>query len=91
MLEVHASMANGIVKWFNTKKGYGFITSGEAERDVFVHYSSITMNGEDTFKSLNEGDEVSFTIVNGKKGLEAKNVIVIKNAMIGRGIAHKAR
>lgn len=62
----------GTVKWFNAKKGYGFITHGE--KDVFVHYSGISMDG---FKNLNEGDEVSFRIEEGKNGPQAVDVIVL--------------
>jgi CspA family cold shock protein len=64
-------MAKGTVKWFNETKGFGFITSEESG-DVFVHYSSISGNG---FKSLVEGDEVSFDTENSPKGLRAINVI----------------
>ncbi len=64
-------MNNGTVKWFNESKGYGFISSDNGD-DVFVHYSSIAGNG---FKSLIEGDSVSFEVENGPKGLKAVNVV----------------
>lgn len=64
-------MANGTVKWFNESKGFGFITS-EDGGDVFVHYSSIESNG---FKSLSEGDKVTFEVENGPKGPKAINVV----------------
>jgi CspA family cold shock protein len=63
-------MARGKVKWFNDSKGYGFIEQ-EGGEDVFVHFSSITMDG---FKSLTEGQEVEFEIEKGDKGLHAANV-----------------
>ena len=63
-------MANGVVKWFNDQKGFGFIAQ-EGGDDVFVHFSSIEGNG---FKSLAEGQQVSFEIVRGNKGLQAANV-----------------
>ncbi|MDI9476470.1 MAG: cold-shock protein [Natronincolaceae bacterium] len=63
-------MENGIVKWFNSEKGYGFI-SRENGDDVFVHYSAIDMDG---FKTLEEGQEVQFEIVEGDKGPQATNV-----------------
>ncbi|MBT8356730.1 MAG: cold-shock protein [Deltaproteobacteria bacterium] len=66
-------MANGIVKWFNERKGYGFIEQDEGP-DVFVHHSGINASG---FKSLNEGDRVSFDIEEGQKGPRAVNVTVI--------------
>jgi CspA family cold shock protein len=66
-------MANGVVKWFNDKKGYGFIEKDEGG-DVFVHYSAINMGG---YKSLNEGDRVSFEIENGDKGPAAANVVKV--------------
>jgi CspA family cold shock protein len=63
---------NGTVKWFNAEKGFGFIT-GEDGNDVFVHFSQINKDG---FKSLNEGEEVSFEVVEGEKGPQATNVEV---------------
>ncbi|GHS90363.1 hypothetical protein FACS1894204_08770 [Synergistales bacterium] len=63
-------MAQGTVKWFNESKGYGFITADEG-KDVFVHYSAIQGEG---FKTLQEGQKVSFEIVNGEKGPQAANV-----------------
>lgn len=63
-------MAQGTVKWFNESKGYGFITADEG-KDVFVHYSAILGDG---FKTLAEGQKVSFDIVNGEKGPQASNV-----------------
>jgi CspA family cold shock protein len=66
-------MANGIVKWFNDQKGYGFIEQEEGS-DVFVHHSSINAQG---FKSLNEGDRVTFDIEDGQKGPTAVNVTVV--------------
>lgn len=60
----------GTVKWFNNQKGYGFI-SDEEGNDVFVHYSGLSMEG---FKSLDEGAEVEFDVVNGAKGPQATNV-----------------
>jgi CspA family cold shock protein len=63
-------MAQGTVKWFNESKGYGFITQ-EDGTDVFAHYSEIQGNG---FKSLVEGDKVTFDVVNGDKGLKATNI-----------------
>jgi len=63
-------METGIVKWFNSSKGYGFITREKGE-DVFVHYNAITGDG---YKSLDEGDKVTFDVTQGSKGLQATNV-----------------
>ncbi|HSO19935.1 MAG TPA: cold shock domain-containing protein [Desulfosarcina sp.] len=63
-------MANGTVKWFNDKKGYGFINETEG-RDIFVHFSAIDMPG---FKTLSEGDVVMFDVEESDRGPEAKNV-----------------
>lgn len=64
-------MQNGVVKWFNAEKGYGFIQV-EGGDDVFVHYSAIQDEG---FKTLEEGQEVSFEIVEGDRGPQASNVV----------------
>ena len=69
-------MANGIVKWFSDKKGYGFIEQ-EEEGDVFVHFSAIQMEG---FKTLAEGDHVTFDIERGQRGPAAKNVVKVAAA-----------
>ena len=66
-------MATGIVKWFDDKKGYGFISRDGAE-DVFVHHTAIQMDG---FKTLKEGEKVEFDVEPGKKGEQAANVRVI--------------
>ena len=72
-------MVNGTVKWFNARKGFGFITVEGQEKDVFVHFSAINAP-EGEFKTLNDGDEVEFETSEGQKGLEAKNVVVTKKA-----------
>ena len=63
-------MKNGVVKWFNAEKGFGFI-SVEGEKDVFVHFSAIQSEG---YRCLEEGQEVQFEIVDGDKGPQAANV-----------------
>jgi CspA family cold shock protein len=72
-------MPEGTVKWFNSRKGYGFIATTEGN-DVFVHYSSISSEG---YKSLAEGDAVSFDIVQGEKGPRAENVAPVSAAKAG--------
>ena len=74
-------MVEGTVKWFNARKGYGFLTPDGAEEgennDIFVHFSNIEMEG---FKSLYENDRVTFEVAEGEKGKEAKSVVVIEHA-----------
>ncbi|HTL47515.1 MAG TPA: cold shock domain-containing protein [Verrucomicrobiae bacterium] len=65
-------MPQGTVKWFDNKKGYGFITPQGSGKDVFVHHTAIQGDG---FKTLNEGDSVEFEIVPGPKGDQAANVV----------------
>ena len=65
-------MATGIVKWFNNSKGYGFIAPAEGGDDVFVHFSAIKSDG---YRTLNEGQNVSYEVEQGPKGLQATNVV----------------
>ena len=64
-------MQQGTVKWFNVKKGYGFLSDAEGN-DVFVHYSALQMDG---FKELKDGESVEFEVVDGEKGPQAMNVV----------------
>lgn len=64
-------MANGTVKWFNDEKGYGFIAPDDGGADLFLHYSAINMGG---FKSLKEGQQISFEVEQGPKGRQAANI-----------------
>jgi len=68
-----ADRKNGTVKWFNSTKGFGFITMSNGE-DVFVHFNAIQGDG---YKSLQENDKVEFSVVNGDKGLQAAQVKII--------------
>ncbi len=65
---------NGTVKWFNGEKGYGFIT-GEDGTDVFAHFSQINAEG---YKSLQEGQKVTYDIANGQEGLQAENITIVE-------------
>ncbi|MBU1425870.1 MAG: cold-shock protein [Gammaproteobacteria bacterium] len=64
-------MAIGTVKWFNDAKGFGFITPDDGSVDLFAHFSAINMNG---FKSLKEGQKVTFEVMQGPKGKQASNI-----------------
>jgi CspA family cold shock protein len=69
--EKRDGMATGTVKWFNDAKGYGFITPDDGSEDLFAHFSAINMQG---FKTLKEGQKVSFDVVQGPKGKQASNI-----------------
>lgn len=64
-------MNTGTVKWFDSQKGFGFITNKQSGKDIFVHFSGIALNG---FKTLEEGQQVSFDITQGPRGEQAVNV-----------------
>jgi len=70
-------MGKGKVKWFDKKKGYGFITPDDGTADIFVHYSAIE-GGEGEFKIIYEGDIVKFDVSEGKKGPQAINVTILE-------------
>ncbi|MBN7819762.1 cold-shock protein [Bowmanella yangjiangensis] len=65
---------NGVVKWFNEDKGFGFLTPSDGSKDVFVHFRSIVAEG---YKSLTEGQHVKFTVEQGQKGPQATNVMPV--------------
>jgi CspA family cold shock protein len=64
----------GLVRWFNNKKGYGFLQKESDGKDIFVHYSAITMEG---YKTLKTNDKVTFDVVDGEKGPQAANVVAV--------------
>ena len=70
-------MVKGTVKWFNSKKGFGFITPEDGSGDIFVHYTAIKAESGD-FKVIYEGDIVEFEITQGKKGPQASDVVVVQ-------------
>src|SRR5256714_13411832 len=72
-------MATGTVKWFNDAKGYGFITPDDGSEDLFAHFSAIQMQG---FKTLKEGQKVSFDVTQGPKGKQASNIQVAQGAVL---------
>lgn len=69
-----ATRIRGAVRWFNDKKGFGFITRDDGAKDVFLHFSAIQANG---YKSLQEGDRVEFEVVEGQKGPQANAVVKV--------------
>ncbi len=68
-------MAQGVIKWFDNKKGFGFIAQDGGGQDVFVHFSAVSGDG---FKTLEEGDRVEFEVAKSDKGLKAANVLKIQ-------------
>ncbi len=75
----------GTVKWFNGRKGFGFIVpdgneEGQESKDVFVHFSSIVIEDESAFKTLYENDKVTYNLVESEKGIEARDVVVTERA-----------
>jgi CspA family cold shock protein len=69
-----AERQTGVVKWFNNSKGYGFIERDGEKEDIFVHYSGI--RGDD-YRTLDEGDRVEFDVIEGTKGLQAQDVVIL--------------
>ena len=74
MGSIMSGRSTGVVKWFDEKKGYGFITPGAGGKDLFVHFSAINANG---FKTLTEGQRVEFSVTAGQKGPAAADVVVM--------------
>jgi CspA family cold shock protein len=74
-------MPTGTVKWFNNAKGYGFILADEGGEDLFAHYSAITMEG---YKTLKAGQQVTFEVTSGDKGLHAINITAPANAIVSQ-------
>lgn len=68
-----SNQSTGTVKWFNAEKGFGFITQDNGGADVFAHFRAITGDG---YKSLDEGQKVTFDVTQGQKGLQAENIVV---------------
>jgi cold shock protein len=81
-------MATGTVKWFNDAKGYGFITPDDGSEDLFAHFSAIQMQG---FKTLKEGQKVSFDVTQGPKGKQASNIQAAEDRATGSGILKSPR
>lgn len=71
------------MKWFNDAKGYGFVTQDGTDKDIFVHYTAIKREG---FKTLREGDRVTFEVVDGPKGLQATNVNTAQGSDANRAV-----
>jgi len=72
-------METGTIRWFNNKKGYGFIQKDSDQKDIFVHYSAINMEG---YKTLKAGEKVSFEVVQGQKGPQAEKVTRAESAKV---------
>jgi cold shock protein len=80
-------MPQGTVKWFNAEKGFGFITSDDGGEDVFVHHTGIAGGG---FKSLDEGEKVTYEAVQGRRGMQAENVSKAPSGSSGRSFERES-